>query len=268
MMNFKTCFDQKGYVVAPQLLAESQLEAMRNCIAGFVGCLDGGVDSGVDIGTVNNDKDTILHQRIKQLKLRSHEDFLNVVDQIIPSLAYKNIIYSPVVIELVCHLLNAKPEHLVFTNEHVRVDLPIEVSPENAKKQHLEWHQESSYFKDYCSSSQGVVVWIPLFDCKAENGCMELIEGSHALGNVEHQGHYELPEEKRHFRLVIPSIENILASHARSYAEAKAGDIVVNHFQTIHRSGKNTSDRVRYTLLVRVSNMAAADYQFPHKATA
>ena len=44
------------------------------------------------------------------------------------------------------------------------------------------------------------------------------------------------------------------------FAETKSGDLLVGHFNTFHISGINSSKKVRYTMLVRASNIMGPNF--------
>lgn len=155
--------------------------------------------------------------------------------------------------------LLAVPKHqLGLTDLNVRVDLPSRFS-EHTEKISLPYHQESAYYVDNVSAETGLVLWIPLFDCAREDGAIEVLVGSHRDGRLEHRDEYLLPELKRHRRRTAP--DPATASYASEFLDVKRGDLALQHFHLLHRSGKNERrDRVRYTLLARTSHLLAPDY--------
>ncbi len=78
-------------------------------------------------------------------------------------------------------------------------------------------------------------------DAPLEKGCVRLLRGSHKLGPVEHltEGSYHLPLDEHPIEEAEP-------------AEARAGDVLIFSYLTIHGSAVNTSDEARTTLLVQM----------------
>ncbi|MBI4530828.1 MAG: phytanoyl-CoA dioxygenase family protein [Candidatus Latescibacteria bacterium] len=80
-----------------------------------------------------------------------------------------------------------------------------------------------------------LTVWTALDEATKENGCMQIIPGSHKLGLLSERGH------------------TISAEHGAQYAkdedsiflEAKVGEVFVLHNWLLHRSGVNTIERPR-----------------------
>ena len=80
-----------------------------------------------------------------------------------------------------------------------------------------------------------VTIWTALDDATVENGCMQVIPGSHRLGLFSERGHTITPEQE--------------AQHCRDedsiFLEARAGEAILLHNYLLHRSGVNTIERPR-----------------------
>jgi phytanoyl-CoA hydroxylase len=78
-------------------------------------------------------------------------------------------------------------------------------------------------------------VWTALDQATVENGCVEVVPGTHQLGLLSEVGHTITPEQE--------------AAHARDgqgvFLEAKAGEAILLHNYLLHRSGVNTIERPR-----------------------
>lgn len=80
-----------------------------------------------------------------------------------------------------------------------------------------------------------VTVWTALDDATVENGCMQVIPGSHKLGLFSERGHTITPEqEAQHCR-----------DEASIFLDARAGESILLHNYLLHRSGVNTISRPR-----------------------
>lgn len=103
-----------------------------------------------------------------------------------------------------------------------------------------------------------ITVWTALDDATIENGCMQVIPGSHQHGLFSERGHTITPEQEAEFARDENSV----------FLEAKAGEAILLHNWMLHRSGVNTIDRPRRAFTVcymdaatrRVSDPA---YRFP-----
>jgi phytanoyl-CoA hydroxylase len=89
-----------------------------------------------------------------------------------------------------------------------------------------QWHLDRERF---------ITVWTALDDATVENGCMEVIPGSHKLGLLSEHGHTLTPEqEARHCR----DTDSI-------FLETPAGEAILLHNYLLHRSGVNRTEQPR-----------------------
>ena len=107
-------------------------------------------------------------------------------------------------------------------------------------------HQDFSGMK---SSLDGIVLWTPLFDMKKEHGFIELIPESHTKGFYNHK------ETGPTFEIC----ENIDESLFKEI-ETEKKDIILFSAFTIHRSGRNTSNEIRYAVNFRYDNFDEKTY--------
>ena len=115
------------------------------------------------------------------------------------------------------------------------------------------WHQDYGYwYQNGVLQPLLTSVSIAVDRATKENGCLQIVEGSHKLGRIDHtpltQGQNEVDPRR---------MEHILARHPVAYCELEAGDALIFHCNAIHRSDANRSDKRRWTLLIcynRVDN--------------
>ena len=147
----------------------------------------------------------------------------------------------------------ANAEEIGFTNHMVRADLPVTFNSERVRFS-LPWHQESAYYSQYVSHYTSVVLSVALFACHREHGCVEIIPRSHLRGKVQHRRSYGDPIAKKHMREEVYPEDFGFSEVA--YLEFDPGDVGVMHFNVFHRSGQNSSELTRYTMLIRATNTA------------
>lgn len=101
------------------------------------------------------------------------------------------------------------------------------------------WHQDASYFR---VTDPGLIVgvWIALDPALRENGCMELVPGSHLGGAVPHQ------HENDFNRCRI--LDEHVDKEARIAVEMQPGDALIFHSLLHHYTAPNTSDLKRRAL--------------------
>jgi phytanoyl-CoA hydroxylase len=98
------------------------------------------------------------------------------------------------------------------------------------------WHQDYAYWAS--TKPEQVTCWLALDNATLENGCMQLIPGSHKWGLVKH-GQAELQIDLKN----VPQ-EKVLV------APMKAGSLLCFHVLTLHYSGPNRSDKSRRAFIV------------------
>ena len=99
------------------------------------------------------------------------------------------------------------------------------------------WHQDFAYWADM--NTKQVTVWTAIDAATLENGCMQVMPGSHKRGLVgHHQGEDWMIDESN-----IPN-ENVV------YAEMKPGDTLIFNVLTLHASDPNHSPEPRLSAII------------------
>jgi non-haem Fe2+, alpha-ketoglutarate-dependent halogenase len=100
------------------------------------------------------------------------------------------------------------------------------------------WHQDNSYLQ--FDPPIAVNTWIALTDSKRDNGAMEFVVGSHALGEVP----YEMIPPENHMLKFSRQVVGVDTSR-RFMAELEPGQISMHGTRVVHGSEPNHSDRPR-----------------------
>lgn len=107
-----------------------------------------------------------------------------------------------------------------------------------------EWHQDYGYwYKNGCLFPDMLSVFIAVDPCTRENGCMQVLRGSHKMGRVDHGFAGEqtgadlerVEEAKKRLELV--------------YCEMEPGTALFFHGNLLHTSEANLSDQPRWGLI-------------------
>jgi ectoine hydroxylase-related dioxygenase (phytanoyl-CoA dioxygenase family) len=161
--------------------------------------------------------------------------------------------------------LVAKPEHAQLVNQVLgrAKDAPLytmtyrcRIDPPQDTIVLAEWHQEVFFS---VPESRFVLVWAPLIrDATVGNGAMQVCVGSHRSGIVKQR--WAQPEG-RHRQMYIDA--GLINSHEQMSIELKVGQIVLFSPYVIHRSGINSSDEVRFTLIGAFHDIDNTAFQAP-----
>jgi ectoine hydroxylase-related dioxygenase (phytanoyl-CoA dioxygenase family) len=108
-----------------------------------------------------------------------------------------------------------------------------------------EWHQDYGYWykNEFLFPDQMISVMIAITNANKENGCLQVIKGSHKMGRLEHGFSGEQVGASQHY------VDLALKTMALEYVEINAGDALFFHSNLLHRSEANLSDKPRWSLI-------------------
>ncbi len=92
-------------------------------------------------------------------------------------------------------------------------------------------------------------VWIPLHDCPTELGPLQILEGSHHCGVVDHE------DENLHVPEIPPGA---LTEGEWVSGRINAGDLLIFHSMTVHAASANRSDQLRISMDCRFQSYLRA----------
>lgn len=108
-----------------------------------------------------------------------------------------------------------------------------------------EWHQDYGYwYHNGCVFPYMASLMVALDKTTRENGCLQVIRGSHHAGRVEHG---VLPGEQ--VGADPRRVEEMLKTLDLVYCEMEPGDGLFFHSNVMHRSDQNRSPNRRWTVL-------------------
>ena len=106
------------------------------------------------------------------------------------------------------------------------------------------WHQDYGYwYQNGCLWPDMGSAFIAVDPNTRENGCLQVLKGSHKLGRIEHGRYGDQtgadPERTAEATKVMETV----------YVELDPGDTLYFHSNLLHRSDQNTSDSQRWSLI-------------------
>jgi ectoine hydroxylase-related dioxygenase (phytanoyl-CoA dioxygenase family) len=106
------------------------------------------------------------------------------------------------------------------------------------------WHQDYGYwYQNGCLWPDMGSAFIAVDPNTRENGCLQVLKGSHKLGRIEHGRYGDQtgadPERTAEAAKVMETV----------YVELDPGDTLYFHSNLLHRSDQNTSDTQRWSLI-------------------
>jgi ectoine hydroxylase-related dioxygenase (phytanoyl-CoA dioxygenase family) len=92
-------------------------------------------------------------------------------------------------------------------------------------------------------------VWIPIHDCPPELGPLQILEGSHRFGIIDHE------DENLH----VPEIPTgALTEGNWASGQINAGDVLIFHSMTVHAASANRSNQLRISMDCRFQSYERA----------
>jgi ectoine hydroxylase-related dioxygenase (phytanoyl-CoA dioxygenase family) len=186
------------------------------------------VDAGIDyfqpidisLPPGNIDAQTPFHAGPAVFDLMTHEPLLDAVESLLGPELTSNPIQH----------VRVKPPHVALKGAEVRPHIVA-----------TDWHQDRGVTHADADESRMVTVWVAVTDATEDNGCLQVIPGSHKQSMLTH-----CPASGQ---LRIPTEQFAVAS-ARSLP-VPAGGAVLFHPNTIHSSLDNTSGAIRWSFDLR-----------------
>ncbi len=126
-----------------------------------------------------------------------------------------------------------------------------------------EWHQDYGYwyknngflFPDMLSALTA------LTSATRENGCLQIIRGSHRLGRVEHSFTGEQVGAD------MEKVNEALKIMPLDYLEMEPGDTAFFHCNTLHASAANLSDKPRWSIITAYNLASNKPYKDVHECS-
>ena len=247
-------FDRDGYLVVENVL--DPVADIQPLFAEYTAILDGIIDGLIAEGTLTSRYEHLsFTDRLTQVCMESGRVYSSHFDISLPQRGVKydtpmhvgpavfNLLTSPRLLDVVESIVG--PE--VYSNpvQHIRTKLPPKVFEHGATMNGLvgkvEWHQDNGVVLPEADVSTILTVWLPLTDATLENGCMQVIPGSHRDGLKDH-----CPVDQ----LRIP--DQLLELNRAKPLPMKAGSALLMNQQTVHSSLDNvTEDQVRISFDLR-----------------
>ncbi len=121
------------------------------------------------------------------------------------------------------------------------------------------WHQDYGYwYRNGVLTPNLVSAFIAVDAATRENGCLQVISGSHRCGRIEHQlsGEQAGADPER--------VEEILKRMPHVYVTMEPGDVVFFHSNLLHRSDRNLSDNPRWSMICCYNSRSNDPYKDSH----
>lgn len=189
-----------------------------------------------DIDTMND----IIDQLLKKLKVSDtvfDENGTGLIKQI------QNLHQLDPYFETIIEVLRPTVEEFIGEKNLTVLNMQLfEKHPHISKPTRA--HQDNAYFK--MTPATPLTVWISLDNINEENGCIYYAPKTHLTPTRKHQRYH--PHTTFRVRSGVPGLSLCLHEHPEETDKpiyTMKGDVIFHNCNTIHRAGKNSSDRRR-----------------------
>ena len=121
------------------------------------------------------------------------------------------------------------------------------------------WHQDYGYwYPNGVLTPNLVSAFIAVDRATRENGCLQVIRGSHLCGRIHHQltGDQAGADPER--------VEQILQRYELVHVEMNPGDVLYFHSNLLHRSDRNDSENPRWSMICCYNSRSNDPYKDSH----
>ncbi|MGA3324125.1 MAG: phytanoyl-CoA dioxygenase family protein [Terriglobia bacterium] len=106
-----------------------------------------------------------------------------------------------------------------------------------------EWHQDYGYWYTYgCLYPYLATCMIAVDRATEENGCLQVLRGSHKFGRIDHDFQNQLGADPERLQEAVKTLETV-------YCQLEIGDGIFFHCNLLHCSGQNKSPNPRRAFL-------------------
>ena len=119
-----------------------------------------------------------------------------------------------------------------------------------------EWHQDFGYWYNYgCLAPDMMSIYVAIDQATRENGCLQVLKGSHKLGRLDHvREDGQTNAEREHVEAALKRFELV-------HVEMDPGDALVFDGNLLHRSDANRTDTYRWAYICSYNAVENAPYK-------
>ena len=203
-----------------------------------------------------------LHDSLITLRKKNPIIFSAIYDSMLNSYALSQFIVSSRFDTLAQKMLKVNLNELYKHGMMLRMDCP------NDNRNTYGWHQDSAYDKLSSSGDNGCVFWAPLINTNKENGSIILMPKSQYEKNADAdigKRNSKLKTKKLSSKQILVDTK-LIKKYEEKQMNVKVGETVSFYSGLLHKSGQNSSKKIRFTVLVRYNHINSKDFAFYKKS--
>lgn len=186
------------------------------------------------------------------LRKKNKNVFAAMYDSLDRSSLLYNLCYTNDLHKLAAKILKTNDKHLGIRDPKLRMDVPKD------KRNSYGWHQDSAYSDLNKDPKNELVFWIPLINTNTKNGTLIVKPKSHEIyGNISY-----LKRTDGKFM----SQQHIIKNRYLKKFKSKSVNVLANSALVIfanlfHKSGVNSSKKVRFAIRVSFYKILSKDFK-------
>ncbi len=238
-------FRENGYFIAKSIISEKKINAVLETIFRIYFKYNPSSKLRDLQEPWNSD---LFHEEIIKFRKSDPKRFSLLYDSSQTSVPLLELLSEELILKCSANLLDIKNNELSITETMIRMDAPSD------KRNIAGWHQEISYLRN-----NGLVVWIPLSDITPDLGRVQVCPKSHRECELKVVQNKNLPSGVSNV-----SCDEIEPEYVAKYSimdvDIKKGDVLFFNTKLFHRSGVNTSNRIRFSCNTHHAISTAEDF--------
>ena len=233
----KKSFTENGFIILDNFFSKIELLEFKNMIIYLIKINLKKVAKKDSKIIVKDFEGKELDEGIIKLEEIDHQYVANIYDTIFQTPQFLRISAKKEITDCINQLLGREENSPTYNDQNrCRIDPPLDPNQRTCG-----WHQEVFY---YVPKSDFVQTWAPLIhNATKENGAIEVCPASHKKG-IAKQSSLEGDEL---YKFIVD--ESVIKEYNPTIVELKVGQLLIFNSKLIHKSGKNTSKQVRYSLV-------------------
>tara|TARA_A100001011_G_C14235849_1_gene810991 strand:+ start:99 stop:884 length:786 start_codon:yes stop_codon:yes gene_type:complete len=195
--------------------------------------------------------DVNFNNQLIKLRKDNPKIFAAIYNSFARSSAMYQFCYDSELNKLAADILEEDKENLGVRDPVLRIDVPSD------KRNTYGWHQDSAYSKLHTNSKNEIIFWIPLVNTTKKNGTLIVKPKSHIINkNVSYLKSNGGKYTSKQFLIK----ERFLKKFKSSHINVKANSVLASYANLFHKSGFNSSSKIRFTIIVRFYKILVNDY--------
>ena len=201
-----------------------------------------------------------FHNSLITLRKKNPIIFSAIYDSMLNSNSLNKFIFSSKFEQLAKKILKGATDEYYMHGLMLRMDCPDD------DRNSYGWHQDCAYDKLSISGMSGCVLWSPLINTNKENGSILIMPKSQREHYDNVNNNISSIKTKKFFSKQLLLNSNVIKKYKEKQIPIKAGNTLSFYSGLFHKSGKNKSKKIRFTVLVRYNHINSKDFRLYNKS--